>query len=107
MALVVRLRPTGTRLGDGLLDLAGGSTDARADAVVIAWHGANANNSVLGRITMGSGTFPQSGGLVTIGTIRFGNITATTSAAVPEPASAVYLLVAVGGVAAWRRGRRR
>jgi hypothetical protein len=97
---------SGTRLGDGLLDLAGGSTDVRADAVVIARHGANANNSVLGRITMGSGTFDalsmaigektnstgtptvsgtfaQSGGLVTTGTIRLGDITATTSAPVP------------------------
>jgi peptide/nickel transport system ATP-binding protein len=97
---------SGTRLGDGLLDLASGTTDARADAVVIARHGANANNSVLGKITMGSGTFDalsmvigektettgtptvsgtfvQSGGLVTSGTIRFGNITATTSAPVP------------------------
>jgi fibronectin-binding autotransporter adhesin len=97
---------SGSRLGDGLLDLASGSTDARADAVVIGRHGAGANNSVLGKITMGSGTFDalsmdigektnstgtptvsgtfaQSGGEVRVGMIRFGNITATTSAPVP------------------------
>ncbi|MCE9630045.1 MAG: autotransporter-associated beta strand repeat-containing protein [Planctomycetia bacterium] len=105
---------SGVRVGDGTLDLTNGSADIRADTVIVGRHGASANNTVVGSVTMGSGTFDalsmvlgektettgsptitgsfaQSGGQVLVGTLRFGNILSSTSTTLPTFATSYAL----------------
>lgn len=101
--MVLGWTSSGNKPGDGTLNLSNGAVDARLTSLVVGRHGANANNTVAGSLTVSSGTLDavtvtigektvtsgsltstatvtQSGGLVQAGTIRFGDIQATTNA---------------------------
>ncbi len=93
---IVGWTSSGTRAGDGTFNLAGGAVDALVDTLTIGRHGAGANNTVAGTMTMQAGTldattlilgdknvttgtptinatFNQSGGNVIASTMYLGN----------------------------------
>jgi autotransporter-associated beta strand protein len=97
---------SGSRDGSGTLDLTGGTLDALVTTLTVGRHGAGANNGPTSSLTMPGGsldtttlilgektnttgtptiisTFSQLGGSVVSGTMRFGNITASSAATTP------------------------